>query len=217
MKIVSAEFLCHNVKATAEFYNQSLGLPIHMIDETTVVFGCGESRLIFRLRQDETKCRYHFAFNVPSGILEDAIQYHEQHAEIIRQNGEAMVDFKAWNAHSFYFFDNNGNILEMISRHDLEDKEQPPYKPGMIRCISEVAVVVEDVKKFCRDFTEKTGVTYYEKQPPQPNFAALGNAHGLIIVSEKGRNWFPTEIVSESAPLQVKILPGDQMVTLNFN
>ena len=40
---------------------------------------------------------------------------------------------------------------------------------------------------------EEYGINFFSKQPPQDDFAAIGDDHGLFIMVNDKRNWYPTD------------------------
>jgi catechol 2,3-dioxygenase-like lactoylglutathione lyase family enzyme len=216
MRSLSAEFLTDDIPGTADFYGTLLGLPLQMSDNNTLAFGAGRSRLLFR-RSTGRNPVYHFAFNIPENQAESAYDYYAAKVDMIPFGEQDIVDFQAWNAHSFYFTDNNGNILEMIARHDLPNARPLPFRPSAISGVSEVAVCTADVHLLCSQFENQSGITHYTKQPPHHNFAAMGDAEGLLIVSARGRHWFPTETEARPFPVKIKIMSGNMIRSLAFN
>jgi catechol-2,3-dioxygenase len=215
MRILSVEALTDDIDATAAFYTSVLGLPLYMNDRNTLDIGAGSSRLLFR-RSVNRKPVYHFAFNIPANKINEAAKFIQDKTDIIPFNGKNIVDFTAWNAQSLYFYDNNGNILEIIARADLQNSTEAPFSPSQLLSISEVAVVTDDVKKTCDHIKAVSDVGLYEKQPFHENFAALGDAHGLFIVSAKNRHWFPTEKMAQRFPLRIKVEEKGLFRSLSF-
>ena len=72
---------------------------------------------------------YHFAFNIPSNKFEEAFQWMQTRVDLLWLDDykSYIADFTNWNAKSFYFTDPAGNILEFISRFDLDDIAAEPF------------------------------------------------------------------------------------------
>jgi catechol 2,3-dioxygenase-like lactoylglutathione lyase family enzyme len=217
MTILEIELLSDNLDATGEFYTNILGLEPESKDADHVSFRAGESILIFT-RSVNLCPVYHFAFNIPKNTLDEAYIWISSRTSVIpvSETG-AMADFTAWNAKAFYFYDNNGNILEMIAHFDLDNETNQPFTASVISGISEIAIVTEDVPRYTAQLSKISGIGVYEKQEPLPNFAALGDANGLFIISEEGRHWNPTNQPSHKFFTRVKFRNGDVVKELRLN
>jgi hypothetical protein len=203
MKLLEVEICSANLEATANFYSGALGLDV-VNKADRIIIKAGGSRLIFRIDKS-SKPVYHFAFNIPPNQLNEGLQFIKQRAEIIQlPDRQEVADFSNWNAEAFYFFDNNGNILEFIARHDLNIKGKEKFSGASLLSISEIALVTSDVKATAAALQAETGITPYEKQPLLENFGALGDSDGLLILSAENRNWYPTEIPAFKFPCRVK-------------
>ncbi len=217
MKILEVELLSDNLENTAAFYAESLGLPVIEKETDSLKIKIGYSTLTFK-RSINRQPVYHIAFNIPENTLEEALIWVSSKTTIIPATADSQVaEFTAWNARAFYFYDNNGNVLEFIARFDLEQKTTAPFTSEAISCISEVAIVTENVRKYSRQLSKLTGIEPYEKQPVHDNFAALGNANGLFIISEEGRNWFPTNDPSKKFPVRIKFQSGELIREISLN
>ncbi|MNY37869.1 hypothetical protein D3C86_1724580 [compost metagenome] len=107
-------------------------------------------------------------------------------------------DFELWNAKSFYFYDNNENLLELICRYDLDNQSEHTFDGSSILHVSEIGLVSDDVPFLAETLMNKYGLDVYSKQPAQDNFTALGDEEGLFIIVNEDRNWFPTEKKAKS-------------------
>ena len=76
MKIQELTLLTNNLIETQIFYENTIGF--HKVSETdtSVSFAVGTSKLIFELTEENQNPKYHFAFNIPTNLLNEAIQYH---------------------------------------------------------------------------------------------------------------------------------------------
>ena len=88
-----------------------------------ITITAGETKLIFEEAQADQNPFYHFAFNIPSNKFEEAYEWAKDKVKLLwlKDYDSFIADFKNWHAKSFYFKDPAGNILEMISRFDLND------------------------------------------------------------------------------------------------
>lgn len=198
MKIQELELLSDDIPKTEAFYNQVLGLDTLYRDHSSVSFNTGATKLTFHSSQN-VKPVYHFAFDVPNNKLLDAFSWIESKTEIMYViPPDKIADFYNWNAKSFYFYDNNGNILEFIARNDLDNASQNPFDGNSILSVSEIGLVSKNVAVLCDEFFYKYGLTPYSKQPKLPKFIVLGTVTGLFILVEENRDWYPTDKKSKS-------------------
>src|SRR5687767_8636512 len=141
MKILSIELQSANIAATLQFYTKILGLEAIGISDACLRFRVGRSELVFTKNETEYPY-YHFAIEVPNNQLDDAAEWLDNCVMWIRQpDGGLFADFKAWNAQSIYFYDNNHNIVELIARFDNATTRRKPYDDTGLLAISEVGLV----------------------------------------------------------------------------
>jgi catechol-2,3-dioxygenase len=96
-----------------------------------------------------------------------------------------VVNYGHWNAHSLFFFDPAGNVVEYIARHDLKNAAPGAFGSADILYASEIAFVVDDVPSAAAQLREAAGVRQYRGGDGQ--FMALGDEHGLLLVMRRGR------------------------------
>lgn len=170
---------------------------------------------------------YHFAFNIPENKIRSAHDWQQQRTPLLPISPTlrdpsmpaGVVDYRHWNAHSIFFFDPAGNVVEYIARHDLRNPGAGPFTPSDILYASEIAFVVDDVMEAAQTVGAAAGVPRYGE--PSPMFAALGDEHGLLLVMKRGRvisfdsprktavDVFPTEVaVRGSRPVTATPLAG---------
>ena len=182
--------------ALHDFYTEVLELPTTSKDGSLAVIA-GKSVLIFEEPEADINPFYHFAFNIPSNKFEEAFQWMKQKVELLWLNDykSYVADFVNWHAKSFYFLDPAGNILELIARFDLNDSVKEQFSSVHIRNISEIGLVLPadsfqtEVDKLMLQYP----VPYFDKQPPLPQFKAIGDDEGLFIIVPENRIWFSTK------------------------
>jgi catechol 2,3-dioxygenase-like lactoylglutathione lyase family enzyme len=214
MEIIELTLHTTNLEDTARYYSNVLGMQVTHIDNEEISIAAGKTQLRFAAAKEGNPL-YHFAFNIPANQIEAAREWCAgKKIELIPYLQETLVNFPDWNAHSIYFTDNNGNILEFIARHDLNNDSTAAFGPASILTVSEIGLVTNDVTQLCKTLSETSGIAYYEKQPPSPGFSVMGDTNGLLIVVPVNRNWFPTNTASAQYPLQVVYRHGGETHTL---
>ena len=176
------------------FYVGKLGLRELDRGPERLALHAGTSRLVFRHRAD-TDATYHFAFNIPEDRILAARQWQLDRSPLIEppknlrdaDMPEDVVFFRNWNAHSVFFWDPAGNVVEHIARHTLATPRvgREPFSAREILCVSEIALVSDDVERTAEELHDRLGLATY--RPPSSAFAALGDEEGLVLVMRRGR------------------------------
>ena len=196
-----------------EFYTQTLGLALIKEDESSFAVSCGDSVLVFTLTNDIKDPFYHFAFNIPENKFKEAKDWIRRKTELIKLNGEDEFDFRSWNAHSVYFYDPSGNIIELIARHNLRNASDEEFSGRSILSVSETGLPVDDVDKFFSEVNKEFNIPEFSGD--RSAFCAAGDDSGLFIIVSKGRKWFPDCDDAEIFPLSI-IISGDTEKEIEF-
>ena len=217
MQILSVELLTKDLDNTVAFYKDVMGFELQNQSASTVTFKAGATQLKFKL-SDVIDPVYHFAFNIPCNQLESAYNWIADRIPIMDVTpGSKIADFVNWNARSFYFYDNNRNILELIARFDLQNESSVEFCTESILCMSEIGIATDDVKQKSDELIEKNKLPVFAKQPRLENFTALGDHHGLLIISSANRHWYPTEKRAQKNYTALKLKNGKDVIDLCFS
>ncbi len=209
MKIKTITIQTADIKATTAFYHDLLGIPVQAQQQDRITFSIGSSLLTFETGTTDQPV-YHLAFDIPHNQLEAAYAWLSQKTEVLPvAEGSVFSEFERWNARSIYFFDNNGNILELICRLDLDNASGVAFDAGALLHISEIGIVCKAVPAYVQTLQQQYGLPLYTKQPPADNFTVLGDEEGLFVLVEEGRSWFPTQIAARAFPLDITFETGD--------
>ena len=176
-----------------QFYEEKLQLPVNLeTDKLTV--DAGTTRLIFSPPEDAgAEPFYHFAFNIPEDKIEKALQWQKALTPVLLQGGKKeIIHFSGINAHSVYFNDPAGNIVEYIARHNLKNSAQGDFSPDDILYASEIGLVVDDVTQTERDVKDVLGRNYPNEYKPK-SFSAVGDDYARLILVKRDRKWFPNK------------------------
>lgn len=199
----------HNIRSVKEFYNSNLNLPI--ISESSKGFSiqAGKTRINFKIDNSIKKPFYHIAFNIPENKIVQAKKWSKGRFDLLsKENGEDIIHFKKWNAHSIYFMDPVGNILEFIAHHKLNNKSTGDFSSNDILYLIEIGIVSEDVISLAQEIKNKTGLVDYIKTDGifnSSNFRAIGDTSGMLILSRTDRNWLMTDIPAQEIPVNIKM------------
>ena len=204
MIIRELTLLSTDLPATLEFYSRKLGLPILRNSDNKVSFQVGTSVLTFEQTQDSAP-RYHFAFSVPAGSIGEAMEWSQGRLELIQSEESPIFRFDNWAAQAIYFFDNNQNIVELISRDALNSPAEHPFSVNSLLGINEIGLVFDSPLQGAGDLMRQTGLDYFSKGPVTEEFVALGDESGLFVISNPRRNWFPTQQAGERGRIKTKV------------
>jgi catechol-2,3-dioxygenase len=178
------------------FYGKTLDLGV--VDERGDRFTveAGETRITFVRDAQIVDGRppfYHFAFNIPENKIVQALEWQKARTPLLpipERNRAAgfppeVVDYSHWNAHSVFFLDPAGNVLEYIARHDLKNGDNSPFSWADILYASEIGLVVDDVAEAVDALKNMTALSPYKGG--DGNFMAMGDEYGLLLVMKRGR------------------------------
>lgn len=177
------------------FYGGTLGLPILERSRNAITVGAGRTPITFAKTgsSDDRDPFYHFAFNIPENKVRQAYDWQRERTELIPSlpnlrdpsYPKNVIHFRHWNAHSVFFFDPAGNVVEYIGRHDLPNATDGPFKTADILYVSEIAFVVDDVPATAKRIELEFEVPQYGGASEA--FHAVGDEEGLLLVFRRGR------------------------------
>lgn len=199
MKIKEVFLETSHLPELLDFYVQRLGFALQTQEEGKFTLIAGTSLLHFEQAKEvlETSPFYHFAFNIPENQFGEAQSWLKNKSlEILPFQGQQIIDFPNWNAHSLYFLDPAGNILELIARHDLPNAIDQPFNASSICEISEVGFPVPEIAPFYQDLHQQFGLPMYSQISNLNTFCAAGDPQGLFIIVPLNRAWFPTQRIN---------------------
>ena len=195
------------LKELTAFYTTALGLPALSKNENEITISIGNTELVFK-HVSAADPFYHIAINIPANKIEEAKKWLTNHVELIwmDQYKSDIADFVNWHARSVYFFDPAGNIVELIARFDLENKTDESFSASQFLSVSELGLVMKEAEfnGSVSGLLEQYQLSYFDKQPPLPQFRAIGDDEGLFIVVPENRNWFPTDNPSGIFPMEIQ-------------
>jgi len=202
VQILELRLAACDLKRQRAFYTGVLGLRVLDESSTHVTVQAGVSRLRFEVAEQGAGV-YHLAFTVPSNQLTQARDWLLARVRLLTQGTQDRFTSKSWNAEQVYFEDAEGNVLELIARHELSNRSAAPFGPQGILNISEIGYAVPDVAATVKAMQRKLSLEPY--RAPSPTFAPLGDAHGLLIIAALGRPWFPTSKGAAALPLELTL------------
>jgi catechol-2,3-dioxygenase len=218
MQISALKIKTSNIHAQQHFYSEQLGLP-SQITNGILSIQIGSSKLQ-SVQDTAFTGRYHFAFDIPNNQFQNATKWLKQRTALASDaNGNTQFEAGEWNTDNIYFYDPQGNILELIARHDLdksslENTSDQPFGSDSLLCISEIGLASKNVLEMIAWFANTLEVGTYKSF--DETFAPIGNANGLVIAVQENRIWFPdTGIPAQILPTELTI-HGQRTITHNI-
>jgi catechol 2,3-dioxygenase-like lactoylglutathione lyase family enzyme len=204
-----------NVAGLKDFYSKILELPVKQ-SEGLLQVQAGASILEFSNSSAGTNPYYHFAFNIPENKLDVAMEWLRARWPIFKNpnTGQEIYHFVNWNAHSCYFHDPAGNILEFIARHTLPNASAGKFGVRDILSVSEIALVAPELTVLADRIKQNLDIGDYPGTSPE--FMPVGNEHGLFILVRTGRIWLGGTSQATVYPVEV-LLRGDQPKSLTWD
>jgi catechol-2,3-dioxygenase len=178
------------------FYHELLGLPLLEARAGEFTLAGGQTAVTFaQALPEHGEPFYHVAFNIPENKILGAHDWQRSRTPLDRINAnlrdpqlpEDVVHFRHWNAHSVFFWDPAGNLIEYIARHDLKNGATGSFSATDILYASEIAFISEDVDNTALEMKKALGLEQY--RGGDDRFRALGDEHGLLLVMIRGRRW----------------------------
>ena len=205
MHIRHLHLATHHCAQLADFYARVLQLPCSSATDALTLHA-GTSMITFKDAAPHEPASYHFAFNIPPHLFADAKAWLADRVPLLTdQSGANAFRFDDWEADSVYARDPAGNIIEFIARHTLPVSAATSWTSASIVNISEIGVVVDDVPTTVCMIQQRTGSSVY-RGVVDPLFTPVGDEHGLLIVVQQGREWFPhTRVPALPAPVRAVI------------
>ncbi len=202
--------------ASAGFYADRLGLETLVAREADGVrtrHGVVLGRSVLWFTPGDAGPAHHVAMNVAEHRFDDVLGWMRERVTVLADDRDPPYLFASWNAHSAYFLDHDGNVIEFIARHALPSTYAGPPGPAIVESISEVGLPVSDVGPAIAWLSARLDLPHFDVTGNR--FGAIGDHHGLLIVVPTDRSWYPTTIPSRIRPITIET-PGleDDLVAL---
>lgn len=210
VKIEQIELYISNYKETVSFYKNVL--EFRCISENNIVTNFQTGSSILTLHKDENNSYYyHFAFNIPPNLFNEAKRWIQQRISLATEEGEDEVQFVESKAKSFYFEDPAGNIVEYIARETTAPATEEIFTPMHVVDISEIGLTSQDIKKDIERI-QKLGISSKNNEPisydQYLNFMGDYEDGVYIIVAPVGRRWIFSNKKGIVAPIFIKTNRG---------
>jgi catechol-2,3-dioxygenase len=190
------------------FYANTLGLPLTHTTQDSFTVQAGITTLTFQQDAPGDSSLYHLAFTVPHQKWEQAKDWITARTHLLSEREKQEFFFSSRNAHSLYFPDPSGSILEFIGYKDMSTQDQATgtFSAQDILAVNEIGLVVNDVPVTVENLKKRLGFEIYRNAFSE-TFAITGDSNGMFIIVKEGRLWAPNnETPSIIAPVHVTLL-----------
>ncbi|WP_424494378.1 VOC family protein [Salinimicrobium sp. GXAS 041] len=213
MRIEHLKLYTNRLEEQRKYYEEVLELPVKSTSKSTFLVQLGFSVLEFQ--KEKAAMPYHIAFHIPAYKEKEALKWLKQRVEILKDDGEEIVDFPGWKAKSIYFYDADKNIVEFISRRHCFPSEEKRFSAEDMVGISEIGVATDNVKRIFTFLHEYIGLDKFTGD--YERFCATGDDEGLFIVINKNmKNWIPTGEKAFSSGFEIELTSGLGKTKLEF-
>ncbi len=190
MKIKELIIYTDKLNEQLDFYVDVLELQLLKRTSQSGSLKIGSSILTFKWKENVRP--YHFAFNIPSNKENEALIWLKKRVKVLSFEGNEIADFKNWNAKAIYFYDEDLNIVEFISRKDLRNYNKANFSSKSILNISEIGMATTQIEKTYYKLNEIQKIDVFDGNFER--FCAVGNEEGMfILVNPIIKKWFPTD------------------------
>jgi len=189
MKIEKLEIATADIKKQLHFYRDLLGLEIR--DQKEKSFEIVIESSILKFRQDKNFTPYHIAIHIADKQEEKALAWLKTRVSILKNGQDEIVDFSAWDAKSVYFYDEDKNIMEFISRRNFNKPASEVFSGKSLLGIAEIGLATKDIEEKFNFLHRQCGLEVFDGNFEK--FCAIGDHQGLLIaINKKLKDWFPT-------------------------
>lgn len=214
MEIQELTIFTNRLTEQKQFYSEVLELDILNESKNFVSFNIGRSNLKF-VKRKKLATPYHYAFNIPSNKIKDALEWLKTRVEILTMNGNEIQDFDSWNAKAVYFYDLDDNIVELIARKNLNYKSTSEFNQKSLLEISEIGIPTINIKKEFTFLNKKLGLSIFDGG--FSDFCAIGTETGLFICINKNvKGWYPVNDKAYSSDFELKVIINKEIFIIEY-
>ncbi len=213
MKIRKLTIFTSQLQEQLKFYRDNLQMEIRNQSEEHFNLIAGYSVLEFRQREKSTP--YHIAFHIPDKQEEEALRWLKERVSILKSNSDEIIDFSNWDAKSVYFYDEDKNVIEFISRGHLNKPESAIFSGKSIVGISEIGIPTENIQEKFDFLQQNCSLEIFDGSFER--FCAIGDPQGLFITINKNmKDWFPTGDKAFSSDFEIEFTHKEKSCHLQF-
>ena len=204
MLITKVKIASSSLAETKSFYLNQLGAKLQEESPDSFSIKVGLSELIFKEASNDREPFYHFAFNIPSNQFQEAKRWITALTPLNMEDGDDEVYFSHINAHSLYFTDPSGNIVEFIARHSLSPESNEPFSMDSLLSIGEINVTTRDIIRVGQQLID-VNIPIRDNDLNPEGLTFMGRDGAFLLLGKPGRRWFFSERLAEIHPLLIEV------------
>lgn len=202
-----------NIESQFQFYANKLGFTLAKRTSNSIHYQMGKTEFIFE--EKEAAKPYHFAFNIPSNNINEALIWLKRRVKILTSDGGEIQNFETWNVKAIYCYDADGNIIEFISRDEIGEEMSGSFSAESIVSVSEIGIVSENNIEVSNYLTDSFSLPLFKGT--KEVLTAIGDNHGLFICMDKTkRDWFPISEEAFCSDFKVEFMEMDKLIHLSY-
>ncbi|MFT9817947.1 VOC family protein [Lysinibacillus sp. NPDC056185] len=208
MKITKVKLYVYDIHKMKEFYCNYLGFTLIKNADNFFDIAVGESIITFEKIPYSVKKQYHFALNIPCNLFKQAKSWVKEYAELLFSEGQDEVYFDTLKAHSCYFYDPEGNIIELISRQEVNPKQDvESFSPERVLNIAEMNLTTDAIYSVA-DSLKEYGITPMNHNEIRSNaLTFMGNYEdgANLLLGPSERVWYFSNKKAIVSPIKIEI------------
>ena len=214
MRIKKLTLQSNNIECQASFFKNLLGCNVRQL-ENLISIKIGTSILEFV--NAPVYGKYHYCFLIPCNQIEEAKEWFSNKLDLIPvEDNNFIANFESWNAQSMYFYDGEGNIAELIARHDLQNESDEYFGIHSFLSVNELGNPTSDPRSINQQLNEIIGSQHWKGDLDR--FATNGDQHGLFLLPNYTikKTWFPTQIEIKPLPYSALIVHKEKEYAITY-
>ena len=161
--------------------------------ETTIQF----DKVADNNEKAHSSLNYHIAWAIPENKFALSKKWLAERTILLKDaSGMDEFYFHYVNRQGVYFEDPDGNILELIARHDLKDAVAGAFALPDVLYVNHVGLVADDVAATVKQLGRNLGLELRGRT--WPNFASVGDPHRHVTIVKRNRLWIPERVKAAS-------------------
>lgn len=208
MRITKAKLFVHDLQKMQQFYSELLGFALLARTEDYFTIAVGDSRMTFEKVPLSIKKQYHFALNIPSNLFQQAKNWAKERVGLLHSEGQDEIYFEFLKAYSCYFYDPEGNIIEFISRQEVNQKHfSSCFSVEHVLNIGEINLTTDDILTVARKLNNFDIKSMENKdiQPDALNFLGNYEDGANILLGPSERLWYFSSKKAIVSPICIEI------------
>jgi catechol 2,3-dioxygenase-like lactoylglutathione lyase family enzyme len=199
MKIYQLFLKCFNLAEMKQFYTKELEMELCSESEKHFVVLAGTTRLIFE--QDKRVPYYHVCFRTGTKYFDHVFQKLAEKSLLLPdEEGNYSMN---WMGKQAYFFDPDGNILEILERPFYWGETQPEDGWYDVGEIGMPVKAVPEMQEYLSPYV------FDQQKEESETFAFYGDQKGVFVIIKEGRNWYPTDLGATIHPI-IAVVSGEK-------